>query len=86
MSIVIDVPTASVLVASANVIIGAIYYILETRHQRIVRQTENVIRLSPWFSMSAKEIQETINIACSVEYTSTEEYFEVRWKTGADVA
>jgi hypothetical protein len=76
MSVVFDVPTISVLVASASVIIGAIYYMLETRHQSRVRQTENVIRLSPWFSMSAKEIQETINLVCSVKYTSTEEYFE----------
>jgi hypothetical protein len=76
MSVTIDVPTISVIVASASVIIGAIYYILETRHQRITRQTENIIRLSPWFSMSAKEIQDTINSVCSVEYTSTEEYFE----------
>jgi HAMP domain-containing protein len=57
MSVVFDVPTISVLVASASVIIGAIYYMLETRLQSRVRQTENVIRLSPWFSMSAKEIQ-----------------------------
>ena len=76
MSVAIDASTISVIVASASVIIGAIYYILETRHQRRVRQTENIIRLSPWFNMSAKEIQETINSVCSVEYTSTEEYFQ----------
>jgi hypothetical protein len=76
MSFVIDAPTISVVVASASVIIGAIYYMLESRHQRITRQTENIIRLSPWFNMNAKEIQETINSVCSVKYTNTEEYFE----------
>ncbi len=76
MSVAIDIPTISVLVASASVIVGAIYYILETKHQRRVRQIENIIRLSPWFNMSAKEIQETINSVCSVKYTSIEEYFE----------
>ena len=76
MSFAIDIQTVSVLVASASVVVGAIYYMLETRHQSRVRQTENVLRLSPWFSMSAKEIQETINLVCSVKYTSTEEYFE----------
>ena len=76
MSVAIDIPTISVLVASASVIVGAIYYVLETKHQRRVRQIENIIRLSPWFNMSAKEIQETINSVCSVKYTSIEEYFE----------
>jgi len=69
MSIVLDVQTISVLVASTSVVAGAIYYMLETRHQRIERQTESILRLSPWFSLNAKEIQEAISNACSVEYT-----------------
>ncbi len=85
MSFAINFQTISVLVASASVVVSAIYYMLETRHQSRVSQTENVLRLSPWFSMSAKEIQETINLVCSVKYTSTEEYFEILGQSGADV-
>ena len=74
MSLTLDVPTISVVVASASVVAGAIYYVFETRHQRIMRQTENVLRLSPWFSMTAKEIQEAINRVCSAEYTDYADY------------
>lgn len=76
MSIVLDVQTVSVLVASASIVAGAIYYMLETRHQRVERQTESILRLSPWFSLNAKEIQEAISNVCSVEYTDYKEYLE----------
>ena len=74
MSLVLDIPTISVLIASASVITGVIYYMVETRHQRVMRQTESVVRLSPWFSMNAKEMQEAITSVCSVEYISYEDY------------
>lgn len=74
MSLVFDVPTVSVVIASASVIAGAVYYMLETRHQRVVRQTESILRLSPWFSLSAREIQEAIAQVCSIEYTDYEDY------------
>jgi hypothetical protein len=76
MSTIFDVPTTSVIIASASVVAGAIYYMLETRHERRVRQTESILRLSPWFNMNAKEMQEDIALACSVHYKDTEEYFE----------
>jgi len=76
MSMVFDIQTVSVLLASASVVAGVIYYMLETRHERIVRQTESILRLSPWFSMNAKEIQEAINQACSAEYIDYENYLE----------
>jgi len=69
-----DVSTISVLIASASVIAGAIYYMLETRHQRRLRRTESVIRLSPWFNIDAKEIQEAISKVCSAEYTDYRDY------------
>jgi len=69
-----DVPTVSVVIASASVIAGVIYYILETRHQAKIRQTENIIRLSPWFSMNAKEIQEAITNVCSAKYSDYKDY------------
>lgn len=74
VSLVFDVPTVSVVIASASVIAGAVYYMLETRHQRVVRQTESILRLSPWFSLSAREIQEAIAQVCSIEYTDYEDY------------
>ena len=74
MSVVLDIQTISVVIASASVIGSAVYYLIETRHERRTRQTESIIRLSPWFSLSAKEIQEAISYVCSAEYTDYEDY------------
>ncbi len=74
MSLILDIQTISVVLASASVIGSAVYYTLETRHQRRLRQTASVIQLSPWFSMNAKEIQEAISNVCSTEYTDYKDY------------
>ena len=74
MSLVLDVQTVSVLIASASIVAGAIYYMLETRHQRVVRQTDNILRMSPWFDMKAKEMQENIALVCSAEYSDYNDY------------
>jgi len=47
MSFILDIPSLSVVIASASVVGSAIYYLIETRHQRRTRQTESIIRLSP---------------------------------------
>jgi hypothetical protein len=74
MSFNLDIQTISVVIASASVIGSAIYYMIETRHQRRIRQTESIIRLSPWFNMDAKEIQEAITAVCSTEYMNYNDY------------
>jgi hypothetical protein len=74
MSNILDIQTISVVIASASVIGSAVYYMVETRHQRRTRQTESIIRLSPWFNMNAKEIQEAIGTVCSTEYTDYKDY------------
>jgi hypothetical protein len=74
MSFLLDIPTVSVVIASVSVIGSAVYYMMETRHQRRIRQTESIIRLSPWFSMNAKDIQEAIANVCSAEYADYEDY------------
>jgi hypothetical protein len=74
MSFTLDIPTISVVIASASVIGSVVYYMLDTRHHRRIRQTENIIRLSPWFNIGAKEIQEAISSVCSTEYTDYKDY------------
>lgn len=71
-----DVQTVSILIASAGVLAGVAYYVLEIRHQSRLRQTESVIRLSPWFNMNAEEMQEAIAQVCSIEYKNYEDYVE----------
>ena len=74
MSFILDIPTISVLIASASVVVSAVYFVLDNRHQRRIRKTESIIRLSPWFSIDAKEIQEAIGNVCSAEYTDYKDY------------
>jgi len=52
----VDVPTVSIVIASAGVFAAAIYYILQLRHQSRMRQTDLIVRLYSTFS--GKELQE----------------------------
>jgi hypothetical protein len=74
MSFNVDVQTISVVIASASVIGSAVYFMIETRHRRRARQTENIIQLSPWFDIDAKEIQDAIHDVCSAEYADYQDY------------
>jgi hypothetical protein len=76
MSFILDIPTISVAIASASVVVYAVYFILETRRQHKIRQTDSIIRLSPWFNMNAKDIQEAISYVCSTEYTDYKDYLK----------
>src|SRR5512136_606569 len=71
-----DVQTVSIVIASFGVLLAAIYYVLEIRHQSRLRQTESVIRLSPWFNMNAREVQEAVTQVCSIEYKNYKDYIE----------
>jgi len=74
MSIILDIPTISIVIASASVIVTAVYFILDIRSRRRIKQTENIIHLSPWFNINAKEIQEAISNVCSTEYSDYQDY------------
>jgi hypothetical protein len=51
VSIVVDVQTVSIVIASASVVAGVVYYILLIRHQSKMRQTDLIMRLySTWTS------------------------------------
>jgi len=75
MALQLDAQAVSVVVASVSVVAGVVYYIVEARHQRKVRRTENLIRLSPWFNVDAREIQESLALICSVNYSGVDDYF-----------
>ncbi len=72
----VDITTLSIAVASTGVLVGVIYYSLDIRHQSRLRKTESVIRLSPWFNMTAREVQEAVTQLCSIEYENYEDYLE----------
>jgi len=53
---VVDIQTVSIVVASASVVAGVVYYALQLRHQSRMRQTDLVVRL--YSAFSGKELEE----------------------------
>jgi len=72
----LDIQTVSIIMASIGVLSGVIYSIIDIRHRRKLRQAESLIRLSPWFNVDAKEMQEMITKVCSLEYENYHDYLE----------
>jgi len=60
VSIVVDVQTISIVFASVGVMVAAIYYILQIRHQTKIRQTDLLVKLAPWLNMSGNELQQAM--------------------------
>jgi hypothetical protein len=57
----VDVPSVSIVIASAGVLVAAIYYILQVRHQNKVRQTDLVMKLYSQFnSFEFQEVWEEV--------------------------
>ena len=50
MSIVVDIQTVSIAIASAGVFAAAVYYIFQIRHQNKMRQTDLVMKLYSQFN------------------------------------
>lgn len=72
----VDIQTVSIVFAAAGVLIAAIYYVLEIRHHSRLRQTESLFRLSPWFNVNAREMQEAITQTCSIQYKNYDDYLK----------
>ena len=54
----VDIQTISVGIASASIVIGVVYYILQIQHQKKMRQTDLIMRTQPMFSISYREWRE----------------------------
>jgi hypothetical protein len=52
----VDITQISAIIAAAGVLVGVVYYVLDIRHQRQVRQTDMVMRLHTTFG--SKELQD----------------------------
>jgi hypothetical protein len=72
VSIVVDIQTISITIASAGVLIAATYYTLQIRHQTKLRQTDLVMRLYSTFG--SKEFQDAWTRIESIEFKNYDEY------------
>jgi len=82
VSRVVDIQTVSIMLASASVIAGVIYYALQIRHQSKVRQTDLVMRLYDKFGST--EFQKAYQMIMGLEYEDYADYRQ-RYGTNADV-
>jgi len=78
---VVDIQTISIVIASASVVAGVIYYSLvirhqslQTQHQNKIRETELLIRIHPWLNVSSSELQQAIRRILGLEFTDYEDF------------
>jgi hypothetical protein len=72
VSELIDIQTISIVIASAGVLAGVIYYILEIRHQTKIRQMDLLMRLFSTFD--SNEFQEEYIKFLDLKITDYDEY------------
>jgi hypothetical protein len=72
VSIVVDIQTVSIAIASAGVLIGVVYYVLDMRHQMQVRQTELIMGL--YRDFGSIEFQEALWRFNAREYKDFDDY------------
>jgi hypothetical protein len=72
VSIVVDIQTVSIAIASAGVFAAAVYYIFQIRHQTRMRQTDLIMRLrSAWRS---REFRESIVTVMNLKFKDYNEF------------
>lgn len=68
----VDVQTVSIVIASAGVLVAAVYYILQIRHQNRMRQTDTLMRLySTWGS---KEYRDSMTRVYNLEFEDYQDF------------
>jgi len=76
VSIVVDIQTVSIAIASAGVFAAAVYYIIQIRHQTKVRETDLAIRMNPWMNVSGSELTDAITKLWNTEYKDYDDFVE----------
>ena len=69
-----DIATISIMIASIGVLAAVISFLYEVRRQSRLKQSESIMKLSPWFTISAIEMQETIVKVCSMKFKDYDDY------------
>ncbi len=77
----VDIQTISIVIASASVVAGVIYYSLvirnqslQTEHQSKIRETELLIRTNPWLGVSGSELQDALRRTLNLEFADAEDF------------
>jgi len=76
----VDIQTVSIVIASASVVVGIVYYTLQLRHQTRMRQTDLVMRL--YSTYSSKEFLEAYTKFMTMEFEDFSDYKKKYAPTG----
>jgi hypothetical protein len=68
----VDIQTVSIVIASASVVAGVVYYALQLRHQIKQRQTDLVIRL--YSTLGSKEFYEALTKFMMMDFKDYNDY------------
>ena len=68
----VDIQTISIMLASASVVAGVVYYALQLRHQTKIRQTDLVMRL--YSTLGSKEFGEAMTKVMMMEFENYNDY------------
>jgi hypothetical protein len=70
----VDIQTISIAIASAGILVAAIYYILQIRHQTRMRQTDLIMRL--YSTYGNEEYTKAVNRYLATEYRDYNDFVE----------
>jgi hypothetical protein len=74
VSIVVDVQTLSIAIASASVVAGVVYYALQLRHQSKVREMDAIVRMNPSFNLSLNDWQQAAFKVANLQFKDYDDF------------
>jgi hypothetical protein len=87
----VDIQTISIAIACASVVAGVIYYSLQIRHQNLqiqhqnqIRQTDLLVRISPWLNISSSELQAAVVRTLNLEFADYDDFVKRYGKIHSD--
>jgi hypothetical protein len=70
----VDIQTVSIMLASASVIAGVVYYALQIRHQSKIRETDVIVRMNPSFSLSLIDWQQAAFKVANLQFKDYDDF------------
>jgi hypothetical protein len=68
----VDIQTVSIVIASASVVVGIVYYTLQVRHQTAIRKTDLLMRL--WTFSSTNEFMDALEKVNGLQFKDYKDY------------
>jgi hypothetical protein len=84
----VDLQTVSIVIASASVVAGIVYYAFQVRHQTKLRETELIMRV--YSTLSTKELEEAwykvLNLQCKDYSDFVKKYGDIMSDNSINIA